>query len=54
MMVSVLIWGRLDRNVSVKRWKTDRKYHQLNGQEFEKQGSRACCGPWDQKELDMT
>ena len=36
-------------------------HHQLNGHEFEQtlgdsegQGSLACCGPWVQKELDMT
>ena len=36
-------------------------YHQLNGHEFEqapgvgyRQGSLACCIPWDRKELDMT
>ena len=35
--------------------------HQLNGHEFEqilrvddRQGSLACCSPWDRKELDMT
>ena len=36
-------------------------HHPLNGHEFEQapgdgegQGSLACCGPWDFKELDMT
>ena len=35
--------------------------HQVDGYEFEQapgvddgQGSLACCGPWDRKELDMT
>ena len=35
--------------------------HQLNGHEFEqapgvndRQGSLACCNPWDHKELDTT
>ena len=36
-------------------------HHQLDGHEFESilgvgngQGSLACCGPWDRKELDTT
>ena len=36
-------------------------HHQLDGHEFElapgvgdRQGSLACCSPWDCKELDMT
>ena len=36
-------------------------HHQLGGHEFDqapgvadKQGSLACCSPWDRKELDMT
>ena len=36
-------------------------HHRLNGHEFEQapgvedgQGSLACCGPWDRKELDTT
>ena len=36
-------------------------HHQLNGHEFEqalgvgdRQGSLACCSPWDCKKLDMT
>ena len=35
-------------------------HHRLDGHEFEQalgvgvgQGSLACCGPWDHKELDM-
>ena len=38
-----------------------RKLHQLNGceseqtlEDSERQGSLACCSPWDQKELDTT
>ena len=38
-----------------------RKYHQLNGHEFEQaprdgegQESLACCSPWGHKESDMT
>ena len=37
------------------------RHHQLGGHEFEQtlrdstgQGSRACCSPWDRKELNMT
>jgi len=36
-------------------------HHQLHRHQFEQapgvgdgQGSLACCGPWDRKELDMT
>ena len=53
------IEGRKRRGQQRMRWVDG--IHQLNGHEFEqtpgdngRQGSLACCSPWDGKESDMT